>query len=188
VVNFILKDGTTFNFDIQTDNYANENSWEILNSQNEIIQFEDELISNELNNFSFCQDLDSCYTLVIYDDYNDGMCCDFGNGYVMINGQIFDGDFNSELLIDLCTVSSIKSTINTSEINIYPNPSSGNVVVEALFGLEEVRIYNILGKIVLSKHCNTNVELLNLHRLEKGTYTVQINSEGVNYFKKIILQ
>ena len=49
---------------------------------------ENELISNQLNTFSYCQEIDSCYTLVVYDDYGDGICCDFGNGFISINNQI----------------------------------------------------------------------------------------------------
>ena len=37
VINFNLKDGSPFEFQIQTDNYAEENSWEIINDNNDII-------------------------------------------------------------------------------------------------------------------------------------------------------
>ena len=187
-ISFTLKNGTSFDFDIQTDNYAEENRWEILNSQNQIIQHQDNLSSNELNSFSFCQDIDSCYTLVIYDEYNDGICCDFGNGYVMINNQTISGEFDSQLSIDLCSITTIDEINNSFWLNIYPNPSSGFVNVQSSSYIESIKIYDILGKIVLSKSCNIKQEQLNLQLLTKGTYTIQINTSSHTHHKKIILQ
>lgn len=189
-VNFVIKDGTNFEFDIQTDNYAEENRWEILNSQNEVIQFEDELVSNELNMFSFCQDKDSCYILVVYDEYNDGICCDFGNGQIIINNQFFNGDFDSQLTIDLCNVSTTKEHKPLlKNPNIYPNPTSGIITIESPINIKEVKVYNILGEIVTNKYCNNKLEQLNLQGIKYGTYIIQITStEGINHFKKIILQ
>ena len=188
VVSFILKDGNPFEFQIQTDNYANENRWEIVNSTNDIIASDDELVNNYLNTFSFCQDIDSCYTLIVYDEYDDGICCDFGNGYVMVNNQFISGEFNSEVVIDLCSVSSIEEDLK-NQLSIFPNPNSGILTIESYFNIEDVRIFDLLGKIVLEKDCHTTQEKLNLYHLEKGTYLIQINTQdNQNFHKKIIIQ
>ena len=71
---------------------------EIINC-NEIITSENQLISNSINYFTFCQEIDSCYTLIIYDNYDDGICCEFGNGYI-INSN-YKLNFNSQINIDL---------------------------------------------------------------------------------------
>ena len=183
-----MKDGTDFEFHIQTDNYADENRWEILNSSNEVIAFDNELVSNYLNTFSFCQDMDSCYTLVVYDDYDDGICCDFGNGYIMVNNQVTSGEFSNEAVIDLCTISEIKEDLK-NPFSIYPNPSSGILTIESDLNIEDIRVYDLLGKIVLQKSCQARLEKLNLYYLKKGTYLVQISTKN-NYifYKKIILQ
>ena len=187
-INFILKDGTDFEFHIQTDNYADENRWEILNSSNEVIAFDNELVSNYLNTFSFCQDIDSCYTLVVYDDYDDGICCDFGNGYIIVNNQVTSGEFSNEAVIDLCTISEIKEDLK-NPFSIYPNPSSGILTIESDLNIEDIRVYDLLGKIVLQKSCQARLEKLNLYYLKKGTYLVQISTQNnYIYYKKIILQ
>ena len=151
MVNFNLKDGSPFEFQIQTDNYAEENRWEILNDNNEIIAYENQLVSNQLNTFSFCQDVDSCYTLVVYDEYEDGICCDFGNGFISINNQVFYGDFNSEIEFDLCTISTIRELSQQDALLVYPNPSNGKLTIESPFIIESIRIYDLMGKIVLEK-------------------------------------
>jgi len=188
-LSFILKDGTPFEFQIQTDNYAEENRWEILNDNNAIIASENDLESNQLNTFSFCQDIDSCYTLVIYDEYNDGICCDFGNGYIVVNNQITSGEFNSEAVIDLCAVSDIDETIEKQQVTIFPNPSTDWITIQSDFIIKTISLYNILGRIVKEKNCYKDEEMLNLHDLKDGTYLIHINTiNDYNYYQKIIKQ
>lgn len=189
LVNFNLKDGSPFEFQIQTDNYAEENRWEILNDNNEIIAFENQLVSNQLNTFSFCQDIDSCYTLVVYDEYEDGICCDFGNGFISINNQVFNGDFNSEIEFDLCTISTIRELSQQDALLVYPNPSNGKLTIESPFFIESIGIYDLMGKIVLEKNCNNKEEKLNLYHLNKGPYLVLISTQNnYVYHKKIIIK
>tara|TARA_B100001057_G_scaffold375362_1_gene380142 strand:- start:1853 stop:2848 length:996 start_codon:yes stop_codon:yes gene_type:complete len=189
VVNFNLKDGSPFEFQIQTDNYAEENRWEILNDNNEIIAYENELLSNQLNTFSFCQDFDSCYTLVVYDEYEDGICCDFGNGFISINNQVFNGNFNSEIEFDLCAISTIKELSHQDAVIVYPNPSNGMLIIESPFKIEHIRIFDLMGKIVLEKNCHNKEEELNLYHLNKGPYLLLISAQNeYTQYQKIIIQ
>ena len=189
VVNFNLKNGSPFEFQIQTDNYAEENRWEILNDNNEIIASENELISNQLNTFSFCQEVDSCYTLVIYDEYEDGICCDFGNGFISINNQVFNGNFNSEIEFDLCTISTISELSQQDALLVYPNPSNGKLKIASPFIIESIRIVDLMGKIVLEKNCHNKEEELNLYHLDKGPYLVLVSTQNeYTQYQKIIIQ
>lgn len=188
VINFSISGGTNFDFLIQTDNYAEENYWAILNSQNDTIISNNELISNELNSFNYCQDIDSCYTLVIYDLYDDGMCCDFGNGYISVNGQNFSGDFGSELEIDLCNTIGISEVAYNDLIKIYPNPTSRNITIESNNLIENIRVFDIYGKNVFQKYCSSNKELLNLQHLNSGAYFLQIITNKQKESFKIIKQ
>ena len=189
VVNFNLKDGSPFEFDIQTDNYAEENRWEILNDNNEIIAYENDLVSNQLNTFNFCQDVDSCYTLVIYDEYEDGICCDFGNGFISINNQVFNGDFNSEIEFDLCAISTIKELSQQDALLVYPNPSNGKLTLESPHIIESIIVYDLMGKVVFEKNCHNKEEKLNLYYLNKGPYIIYISTQNeYSVYKKIIIQ
>jgi hypothetical protein len=183
---FTITQGTNIDFIIQTDNYAEENYWAILNSQNDTVASGNELVSNEVNTFNYCQDLDSCYTLVIYDIYDDGMCCDFGNGFVAVNGQNFSGDFGSELQIDLCNTIGIDEVMKSNFVKVYPNPTNDYITIESKTIIEEVRIYDIYGKNVLQKNCHSNKELVNLYVLGSGAYLLQlITNEQTQSFKII---
>jgi hypothetical protein len=183
---FTITQGTNIDFIIQTDNYAEENYWAILNSQNDTVASGNELASNEVNTFNYCQDLDSCYTLVIYDIYDDGMCCDFGNGFVAVNGQNFSGDFGSELQIDLCNTIGIDEVIKSNFVKVYPNPTNDYITIESKTLIEEVRIYDIYGKNVLQKNCQSNKELVNLYMLSSGAYFLQLLTNNQTQSVKII--
>ena len=72
-----------------------------------------------------------CYEFVVVDDWGDGICCGFGNGYfeifdgnddIMANGGDFDDvqtsvfGMQNGLSIDVRTVANFE---------VYPNPSEG---------------------------------------------------------------
>ena len=56
---------------------------------------------------TFCLE-DGCYFFAIYDDYGDGICCDWGEGSYSLsdaNGNAFaesDGAFGSAEYVDFC--------------------------------------------------------------------------------------
>ena len=89
ITTFDVIDGSFFVIDVFTDNYGEEVSWEIIDNWNNLIVSQNNLLSNQSNNSEICLPSDSCFTFVINDSYNDGICCDFGNGYVSINGVYY---------------------------------------------------------------------------------------------------
>ncbi len=75
-----------------------------------------------------CLDLDDCYTIRLVDSFGDGICCDNGNGSLVIfdalgNVLAFnDGQFGSEVEINFC--GSLGECMITAEIDITPVSSS----------------------------------------------------------------
>ena len=188
-VSFLIKSGINYEIDIQTDNYAEENHWEIVNSSGQVIVSDNQLVSNEINTINYCQDLDSCHTLVVYDDYNDGICCDFGNGYIQINQQQFSGSFTSQIEIDLCSVSTLSEIDLDTHFKIYPNPTKGNLFIQSdKENIMNILIVDMFGKIVYSKSCDNKQEQLNLYNLETGLYLLHLETENSRKRFKFIKQ
>ncbi|HOY38318.1 MAG TPA: Omp28-related outer membrane protein [Bacteroidales bacterium] len=93
----------TIEIELKTDNYGSETTWEVVNTLNNDVLAE----GGPYTNVSAVQtiapiDVDGtgCYAFYIYDEYGDGICCNYGSGYykvyyddVMI-GQ--GGEFSSE--------------------------------------------------------------------------------------------
>ncbi|MEN9638747.1 MAG: hypothetical protein RLZZ262_615 [Bacteroidota bacterium] len=100
--------------EILTDEYPEETTWELINASNQVIAtggpYSDE---STLHTLEVCAPTDACYTFIIYDDYGDGICCQYGDGsYQVIDplGQVVaeGGNFNDEestyFCIDNCTL------------------------------------------------------------------------------------
>ena len=186
VINFEIKQGDELNLSIFSDNYGEEISWQISN-ENEEIQFEENnLLSNQENEFQLCLDNDICYTLTIFDQQNDGICCDFGNGFIEVNNQYFSGEYNDELVLDLCQV------IDTDEIyfktEIYPNPSTGTIYIESEEFIQSIKVIDIQGKLLKKYNPNNRNLKLNFDFLDKGLYLLQLKTNKEYIIKKIILK
>ena len=57
-------------------------------------------------------------------------------------------------------------------IELYPNPAGSLVHMDASVDIEEIRIYNPLGRMILNQEVDSLPASINLSRLEKGSYTL----------------
>ncbi len=77
-------------------------------------------------------------------------------------------------------------------LNIYPNPTSGEFVLELTGSdLKEntVFIYNMMGQKVFEQQMlNNGKQTLDVSHLANGTYFVKVNSEAGYAHKKITIQ
>ena len=114
------EDEHLFELELMTDFYPQETSWELRNADtNEIVETgrgygnsnenPDYKETETLFEESYCLESDQEYTFTIYDSYEDGLCCEHGEGYfvVRLNGEdLGDGDsFGSSETITFSTES-----------------------------------------------------------------------------------
>ena len=81
-----------------------------------------------------------------------------------------------------------KNSNSISGLTMYPNPLKGNTLFITSTANAEmnVKIYNVLGKEVLStKVNNTSVDVSNL---ASGVYMVKITEEGKTATRKLVIQ
>lgn len=80
---------------------------------------------------------------------------------------------------------------NEEMVSIYPNPSNGLVTIKInkFYGKLNLQVIDINGRVVYSANdTDFYVEkTLNLNHLQSGMYIIKINSDDLNYTKKIIL-
>ena len=162
ITTFDVIDGSFYQIDVFTDNYGEEVSWEIIDDWNNLIASQNNLLSNQSNSSDICLPSDSCFTFVINDAYNDGICCDFGNGYVSINGVYYSGNYGSSTSIDLCDLNST-SDLKEEMIRVFPNPSKGNFVFSSFDNIEHIQVFSFNGSNVLDQEFNQKVVQLDLH-------------------------
>jgi hypothetical protein len=88
------------------------------------------------------------------------------------------------------TISGIKDAIET-DIELYPNPTTGITTLKLIKPqFAQVKIYNPLGKCIMSKNVDLTEQQINLDLKDhaKGMYTIQIVGENFNHIKRVILE
>ena len=111
---------------------------------------------------------DECYAWVI--DV-DAYCCDN------------DWDNICQATYDYCQgswVGPVPARIKENVLNIYPNPTKGNIYINQNV---DVIVYNIIGDIIISKQ---NINVLDVTILSPGMYNVRILYDNKIINKKII--
>lgn len=80
----------------------------------------------------------------------------------------------------------IESISSTSQISFYPNPSNGNITFIAPNSMN-VTIMNVIGEVVYKSRTKAN-ETIELGHLVKGSYFVQMESNGNMKTEKLIIK
>ena len=138
---------------------------------------------------------DECYLFRIYDSNNNGICCNFGNGYYYIKDagghEIIhgDGDFGSMAYHNISITkdhTSVSESIAENGLNIYPNPANSKIFVEGE-NVSVVEVYNSLGQKVLTAEGTENTSV-NVASFENGVYVVRvITNDGGITTKKVTI-
>lgn len=142
---------TTFiRFELYFDNFPQETSWEFLNSVGDVIESGDDYIG--FPDFSDPIDMvipltgDDCYSFFIYDEFSDGICCNFaddGEGFwriltdtdeVIAEGGVFT-DFETAVF-GTDGIVSIDAPVFEAGFAVYPNPVSDVLRVDAEDGFD----------------------------------------------------
>ncbi|UOB15943.1 M43 family zinc metalloprotease [Abyssalbus ytuae] len=192
---------TNISLSITFDNYPEETSWEILDSNGAVAYsggtYGDQADGSTLN-LTGCID-DGCYTLVFYDSYGDGMCCSYGNGsYTLTNTDtgtvlVTGGSFSSSQSDNFClgnanrqdTIDVIAKTDNSSVFIMYPNPVFGNFInVKTTASKITYSIINMLGQEVSKGE--TSTKAIDVSQLSRGTYMINLQADGKKATKRFI--
>lgn len=112
-----------------------------------------------------------------------GTCCEYVHVIDYMNVQI---GYLSIMDIWVYPLS-ISNQAEISNLNIYPNPSSGMVQIDGSFGNNTVLdIYNLLGEMVASVSASYNGQL-DISFLAKGQYVVMLkNDDKIESLTKLI--
>jgi hypothetical protein len=65
-----------------------------------------------------------------------------------------------------------------NQFSIYPNPSTGFISIDSDFDFDNIRIFNIQGKELLTLKGSTNGLNIDLSRFENGSYIIQIETKN----------
>ncbi len=77
------------------------------------------------------------------------------------------------------------SSVNKNDIKIFPNPSSGKVIIENLKTNSIIQIFSIDGKLVLNQKSQDSKMDLNL---SKGSYIINVSHGREKYSEKLVVE
>ena len=176
---------------IQTDGFGEETIYALMDeNENTIIaniDFEtfeiDWLLSNHMYSFPVDIVAGGCYTFVIFVFDENGMCCQFGEGYYKV--ETADGvligegaTFTSESYVAFM----VDTTAGTNDVNafgavkLYPNPANSilNIAMDAANMPESYTVYNSLGQVMGTGVITAATQALNITAYAEGVYFVKL--------------
>ena len=160
-------------FEITTDQYASETSWEIIDDNGNVLSSGGPYSSQGTFNSNF--NLPSgCYSLYVYDSYGDGIP---GGGYTLrdSNGDVIHQKYNfsgskDQDFFQMGSSTNVAEEIN-SNIYLFPNPSTGILNIDGNF--DKIMIYNSLGTLIHEGFSNT----IDLSKLNNGIYSTIVRTD-----------
>jgi hypothetical protein len=176
----------TITLTLKTDQYGNETSWDILDSNNTILYKGGPYVeTSTTQGRTYTQNLclyDSCFTFNLYDSFGDGFSGFFGNGSLLIENQnadtlVYIGNFTTDKISRSFCISNSASFIEENKINlvkIFPNPVKRGdyVLLDNQEQLIRIQLIDFQGRLILEEN-NTN-KLLIPSDLSQGIYLVKI--------------
>jgi len=213
--------GNNVTIEINTDSYGCESRWEMINLDDGSVVAEGGNPAVEQggqrlyfatgcagvpnaygDNMVFTESVtipaSGCYEFKMYDDYGDGICCAYGNGYVRItaaDGTILTNTGNFEL--ELRSLFSGDATVAVGElegtaIDIQPNPTQG--LVDVLFSGEtisdvNIQVFSTNGQLMQQQYfggAQTNLQL-DLSDYTNGIYLIKLTNNEKSLTSRIVL-
>lgn len=78
-------------------------------------------------------------------------------------------------------------TFKDIDIEVYPNPTSNKINIESTKRLDQIRVFDISGKMLLNKSINgQSSAVIDLSNLKSGVYLLKLNSDKASITKRII--
>ncbi len=158
---------------IKTDNAGSETSWNLTSATGEIFYKGggyESITGGEIILDTFCL-FPSCYNLIFFDDWGDGMCCDFGQGYYLLRKTsnldtiVFNDNFTGSdtshffCVGDSCSISA-RGLVTPSTSS---SSGDGSIEIEMISGIPPFTF-----------DWSNNETTQNIYDLDPGVYTVYI--------------
>lgn len=189
---------STVTLSLTTDNWGDETSWELINNDTgTIVSQGGNYFGNQTTSQSF-QLSDGCYTFTIYDEYGDGICCEYGNGsYTLTSGSqtiVSGGSFGASesTMFVINSAASINVYNPYESITVYPNPVSSILNIDVTNAMElpeNIVIYNTLGQTVKHLKVSSLSDFsVDVSSLANGVYLLKITGQNQNKVFRFIKQ
>lgn len=196
----LFENAVEYTLNIILDDYGDETTWEIEDDNDNVIYSGGPYASDAdqtLESTNLCLG-NGCYTFTIFDEWEDGICCGFGEGsYEILNdlgAQLFTGgNFTSQASHNFCITSvGIAEADLLAGFNLFPNPATNQVfliIPDLGAGLYTIELTDLTGRILSTKQRGfaENNYALNISGLTNGMYLVRLSYGNSTAVKQLVI-
>ena len=183
------------NLTINTDDYGNETTWEIIDDAGNLIDEGGPYSNNTTVNETITVADQTCFEFTIKDSYGDGICCDFGSGGYTLDTDnqveiISGGDFGDSESVSFRIENNLSiNELEAADLVIYPNPVRSSLTIEAeTSSIYSYTIYSINGRRILNGKFEGENTSISTNKLSSGVYLLQLSDENKNKITKRIIK
>jgi len=215
----------TLKVELKTDAFGYETYWELIDDQGIIydhggnenvgangggVQYATPSDPGAYGNHQFISKhitvpVEGCYYLRLLDDYGDGICCDYGNGYyriknaqgnLLVSGGLFTVEYIEPVYVQEVAVASTDLSQLSLNAKIYPNPVQGDVLY-CKVELPEARkvvvnIYDVSGRnmgrtAIYDLPAGTSEISLSTTHLAEGAYQLRLTTDSGHLGKVFVI-
>lgn len=189
------------------DDYGSETTWQ-LESDNGVVIYGDgpygsgggwgsDGTEGQVEEYDLCLG-NGCYTLTIFDEFGDGMCCDYGDGSFTLldqnGGQLTSGgEFEDDVSYEFCITSvGVEENALQQSFSIFPNPANNAVTLSFADGVKgntELMVTDLTGRVITQQVLAGGVNRIDLELSDwtPGMYLVQIGRNGESAVKRLVV-
>lgn len=186
---------------ITLDDYGSETTWRVTTTGGTVVRSggpyadgADQTLETE----ALCL-AEGCYVLTFFDDANDGLCCNYGNGNFQVIGPTGDilvnnsGTFGSTVAEPFCVGAvGLDDLDRTLELSVAPNPTDGLLSVwlpTSLDGKAELIVRDALGRVVDQQQLSRGLDriVVDLRAQPAGLYFVELVSGRTRGVERVVL-
>ena len=187
-------------FELIPDDWGAEITWEFVNSAGDVLYDGGPYTNDNTDpiNETFTLDVDDCYTFTIFDEYGDGICCDYGNGSYSLETAEGDvivqgGEYDSSEITSFSNFNVLSTASNSlnEAVTIYPNPTNGILNISNTSGQSlQFEVFNMLGQLVVTGQVGSSLYTIDLSQATTGLYFVKLSDTqgNANITKKVIVK
>lgn len=179
----IIENPSIFQLNLTLDEYPEETTWEVSDGATVIASGGPYTEESVLVIEEFCLP-EGCFVFTIYDEYEDGICCDYGEGSYTIENQLnvevasSNGEFSSEESQDFCASITALDEEKGLQLQFFPNPSSVKLTVMLDQDNSMITVYDISGRTVIEiMNSASGILELDTEHLTSGTYVLSVSSK-----------
>ncbi|MFM9984952.1 MAG: T9SS type A sorting domain-containing protein, partial [Flavobacteriales bacterium] len=134
-----------------------------------------------------------CYTLTMYDEFGDGMCCEYGNGsFTLLNqnqvSYATGGTFADSDAVDFCVDANAVSELDGTTYGMFPNPAATQLTITNTRNADYIEIRDISGRLLKKANCNDSFMQFPIVDLADGTYFVSVFAQNKQSVTRITVQ